>query len=320
MLGSASDGEVAELLGLPKHCVRYKRRCLQIPPAREASPSSSGRWSQRRVALVGTAPDPEIARRLGVHPGSVAYQRRKRGVPPFRPRPKRHPVTAELVAALGRASDNSVARRFGVSVPLVTRERERRAIALYPDDRKIVRSKGLVGLLRLPASEIRRLAGISRRTVAVLRKELGLVIAGGPRSLWTPDAVSRLGRVSDAVLARQLGCHLETVRAKRRSLGMLKRSMRRWTPQEEARLWQGPLELVARRLGRTVHAVRQRRLLVSDRDATGPGKKPRPRAWTREEDAGLWAGTAAEVAQRLGRTPGAVAQRRHVVTSRRRRR
>lgn len=142
-----------------------------------------------------------------------------------------------LAALLGKLPDHQVARRAGLHPQTVTVERRRRDLP--------------------PPSP--------RRPRVRLRRELG--IPNPPRpSVWTAAALGRLGKVPDAMLARELGVGVAYVAQRRQRHRLLRH--RRWTPEQDRQLGTGPNRALAERLGRSLSAVNKRRRLLARRDAS----------------------------------------------------
>jgi hypothetical protein len=264
LLGTAIDKDVAAELGIPLHCVVLKRLFEGIPPFGHSTWRRRTFWTPRRLALLGTAPDAKIARRLGISTSAVSYRRRRLGIAPFAPLPPRPRWTRAMLRLLGLASDPAVATRLGLSARTVRRERRQRGIPPYERHRdKLVRTAKLAAFLRRPTGEVCRRAGLRRGTVYQLRKELGVPTPPRP-SAWTPRALAQLGKLPDAVLARQLGLSVAWVARKRQQQGL---GRSRWTPEEERHLGTASDREVAKRIGRSAEAVKLRRLSVARRRA-----------------------------------------------------
>ena len=97
------------------------------------------------------------------------------------------------------------------------------------------------------------------------------------RRKWTTEQDALLGTMTDAALAKLLGVHKQTIKARRWRLGIAPSRPRPrvagWTPDQEALLGTLPDEEVANHLGCAVYRVRQRR------------RQRGSRYWRPEEDA-----------------------------------
>lgn len=79
LLGTASDAQVADRLGMSQPQVRRLRKKLGI-----SAHMAMKRWTPAEVALLGTAPDKAIAKRLGRTRASVLYARMDRGIAAYK--------------------------------------------------------------------------------------------------------------------------------------------------------------------------------------------------------------------------------------------
>ena len=128
LLGTNTDEAIAQVLGLPRYTVIWKRYQLGIPSFRPAPP----RWTEAEIRLLGTASDSEVARRLGRSPRSVLQKREHLRIPPVTSR-----WTEEEIGLLGSDTDRAVARALGRSRAAVASQRRYLGIAAYrrgPDD------------------------------------------------------------------------------------------------------------------------------------------------------------------------------------------
>lgn len=113
LLGTKSDKEAGEILGLPQHVVVYKRLSLGIE-ANVLEP-----WQEDEIRLLGTDIDNKIAKRLGRSLFSVRTKRQRLGIPQFR-----IDWTEEEIALLGTDTDKAIARRIGKSERTIRKKRE----------------------------------------------------------------------------------------------------------------------------------------------------------------------------------------------------
>ncbi|MFL6201408.1 MAG: hypothetical protein ACJ76J_19735 [Thermoanaerobaculia bacterium] len=259
LLGTAEDKEVAAELGIPTASVFRKRRILGIPAYRSRVLRKDPFWTSRRIARLGTAPDRDLAREWKVLPGIVCYHRVMLGIPPFHPPPRRVRWTANMTRLLGKIPDTGVAQRFGIGLRTVRAERLRRKIPPFrPAPYKVVRTPALRPDLSRPLKEAARRTGLAKDTLRKLRRDLGVPTPPRP-SAWTKRALSRLGKVDDEVLARELGLKTSTVQLKRLKQGLRKKESRRWTAAEDLLVRDLPPAEAAQRLGRSLQPVQRRR-------------------------------------------------------------
>ena len=221
-LGTATDRSIAAELGIPIGCVSRKRRILGIPPysGRSGRQPRAYPWSPEDLACLGKVSDRALARALGLSTGTVALKRQMLGIPPWRSRPPAVVWTPAMRRLLGRVSDLEVARRFSISSSTVVLERRRLGIPPVVDRRGIEHPPALLGLLRLPPSEVRRRTGLNPKTIAVLRERYGIRSLRAAELRYTPEVIARMGKESDKAIASDLSCSPTAVLLKRRSLGI----------------------------------------------------------------------------------------------------
>ncbi len=205
-LGTATDKDVAALLDLHPKSVYLKRRLLGIPPFCEPRPrrhaASGFTWTDKRVALLGTAPDGAIARRLGISQTVVAIKRQELRIPSHVPWAAPVSWTPEMDALLGRISDLEISRRYGIRTPAIRNRRKALKVAPFKEaPHKFVRTADLLEILQLPAREVTARHGVAPRTIAVLRRELGLSTPMTPHQ-WTEAELARLGQDTDAAIGQ----------------------------------------------------------------------------------------------------------------------
>ena len=82
LLGTMSDGAVANELGITRNAVQDKRRQLQIPSAAEQQAVTT--WTSEILARLGQEPDRVIAAELGISTSAVSAYRSRRGIPAAR--------------------------------------------------------------------------------------------------------------------------------------------------------------------------------------------------------------------------------------------
>jgi hypothetical protein len=220
-LGTATDREVAAELGIKPSSVADKRRNLGIPPFTPPRAVQPGRhWEPEDLARLGQVSDRSLAKELRLSSSTVAHKRQSLGIAPWRPRPPRVEGTEEMIDLLGKLSDLEIARRFSISPSSVKLAREMRGIPPVMDRRGIERTPELLALLELPASEVRRRTGLNFKTIADLKRDLGIQSMRAEQMRYSPEIVARMGKEPDYVIARHLGVSASAVRLKRNQLGI----------------------------------------------------------------------------------------------------
>lgn len=169
--------------------------------------------------------------------------------------------------------------------------------------------------MRYPRVSPAELARVLRRSLASVRGKLfQMGLTGAKPAGWTPDEIAYLrshyGRVSNPELAAELGRSTEAVGLKAGRLG-LRRPLTRLDEESRRAILRGlgrdPYTELARDHGVSVTTVQ------TLAHAHGYRARPTSRPWRAEEDAELrrWFPTETNVqlAERLTRTPAAIAQR-----------
>lgn len=314
LLGRQPDRDLARKLGLRAANVKSKREELRIPPYKYSGPVARtrrlkallahpadelrrrhgltpslvrklrreygvpsgvrrGRWTAEVLRRLGKEPDTSIARELGISSPSVLSKRRGLGIARYDPRRRWTPAERRW---LGRIPDAEVARRLAISVNVVRTERRRLGIAAYRYVSPILRRKDWRRLLKLPNRALVG-KGFSPDVISMARRRSGIRAPGFRPGRWTAALVARLGKQSDASLARELGLDRSSVWAKRESLGIARWSPKRvWTAAETR--WLGRLtdREIARRLGLSAETVGQKRRSLGIGCSPLSGKSGRP--------------------------------------------
>jgi hypothetical protein len=292
-----------------------------------ASQPSLPKWAGENVAKLGTAADYLLAEIFRVPIAEVRAQREVRGIPKYDGGlgSKRAWTPGDL-ELLGAMTDAAVAAKLGMSVLQVEAKRNHLKISAYAVPVRLrdwlPEEDALLGVKN--DSELAALLGVTTATVAARRSALGVPrqrtsgsTKGGhvmrkPEQIWTPEAIARLGKISDAQLASILKIHSSAVRAQREALGLPRRVLihpftRSWTVEELALIGTMSDTDVAKKLGisRAPVAVRRKSMGIS---RYLPEKKQW--LWLPEQDALLGVKTDSQVAAQLGIS-------RHIVEKRR---
>lgn len=206
LMGRVSDHEIARRLGIARTIVSKARRQLGITPVRKIHPRGRT-WLAKVRPLLGKISDRELARQTGIHFKTIGEARRALGITaaPRGPAPKVGKRAARALAALRRDRGGSAAR----------------PAATGPD-----RSWGPAvrhHLGREPDREVARRANLHPKTVAKVRRELGI-----PRYREQPK-VRGHGKVplttlllastrSSREISRMTGLTRQTIDRRRRAL------------------------------------------------------------------------------------------------------
>jgi hypothetical protein len=262
LLGTASDREVAATLNVPPSCVHRKRCLLGIPAYGERPHEGGGyRWTPRAIKLLGTASDRNVAEKLGISVTSVGYKRKLLDIPPFGEPVERIEWTKEMITLLGTISDREFVLRFPMGLDTVHQKRKELGVAPHTEPRQMVRRTSTIRrLLRFSNPEVMQRTGLSKTMIVKLRHEFSIPAPSTRRARWTPAIVARLGKVSDAEVARQAGVTSGAARQMRRSLGIRAYQPKdQWTHDEIALLGTRPDREIAGRLHRSLEAVKLKR-------------------------------------------------------------
>ena len=140
-----------------------------------------------------------------------------------------------------------------------------------------------------------------------------LWVCAEPEEIWTPEAIARLGKISDAQLGTILRIHSSAVRARREALGIPRWTIthpftRKWTAEELALIGTMSDADLAKKLGisRAPVGVRRKNMGISP---YVPEKKQW--MWLPEQEALLGVKTDSQVAAQLGIGRHIVALRRN---------
>ncbi len=273
-------------------------------------------------------PDYLLAQLLKLSTAEIRAQRELRGIPRFvSPERRKHVWTKAERKLLGTTTDAAVAGIIGTSEVQVEKERQRLGIARYVKPLALhvwlPEEDALLGVDSDARLAIR--LGVTTRVVRLKRAKLGIprqrgsgTVNGGhvPRTeeqIWTPEMLSKLGKVSDSIIASHLKIHSREARAKRESLGIPRLeakhpAAREWTPEEMALLGTMTDADLAKKLGINRSCVGVKRVAQGIPRFV---RAPKQHVWTKEEDALIASHTEMEVAALLSITPARVRARRN---------
>ncbi|HEY3321314.1 MAG TPA: hypothetical protein VGP72_12660 [Planctomycetota bacterium] len=122
LLGTMSDGELAERLGLRCSTIKNMRLSLKIPALRP-----SRQWKPEETKLLGALPDKALANQLGIHESSVRKARTRLNLRASQPR---HDWTPEKLKLLGTMPDKELALLLGTSAAVVSYRRSQQGVAM----------------------------------------------------------------------------------------------------------------------------------------------------------------------------------------------
>ncbi len=277
LLGTASDAAVAAELGVSRSVVTMKRRVLGIPPFNSPPRELQAEpWTAEEDALLGTISDARLAEALARSRMAVYLRRRMLGIRASKPGPVKIRWTKRRLARLGRGTDSAVAREMGLHKSSVQKKRLALGIAARVAKGPVLPTRELKRLLHLANNIVLARTGLKSETINDLREKYGIEAPTSfIESPWTPQAMERLGKVTDAQLADELGVCLTAARGRRLAAGRApSRPQRPWTAAE-VELLQGHLSLqeVAERLGRSVATVRAKLHYMRKRQKRGTPRR-----------------------------------------------
>lgn len=113
LLGTASDAEVAGMIGVTKSAVFSKRVSLGIAPVTGAQSERVHKWTASQERKLGTVSDNALAEKFGISTTVVNARRLSMGIAPARTMALRKPWTKKELALLGKHADNYVSISTG---------------------------------------------------------------------------------------------------------------------------------------------------------------------------------------------------------------
>ena len=81
LLGSDTDSQIADMLGISIYCVARKRSSLGIPSYVERNWKRI-QWTKRMLAMLGKMQDSQVAAHLRIDANTVMRKRRSLNIPP----------------------------------------------------------------------------------------------------------------------------------------------------------------------------------------------------------------------------------------------
>jgi len=230
LLGTISDGALAQRIGIETSAVFLKRSSMGIAPSR---PKRTLSWTPRELALLGKQSDEEVARLLKTSRKSVIKKRQDLGIQCHaKSSDLWHSWTDREIAMLGKKIDREVAEKIGIGTMCVINKRKLLRIPCFIQRKSTNRPSRSLADWTLQETAVlgtmgdtaaAELLGLGAGTVRLKRISLGIPPCGFNRrnaGIWTPEVVARLGKESSTVIARDIGVSRSRVNQKREELGI----------------------------------------------------------------------------------------------------
>lgn len=264
LLGTDYDTVIADLVGINKDQVTYRRNRLGIDPYRRGTRIQ---WTQQMLDNLGEISDGDFAEYFEICKLSVYIKRILLSIPTFNtldfPSPPNIPRAA--VKFLGKKYDVELAEEFSVNRLNIRVNRLIRGIApldRVPNELQFSWTTEMDALLGLKSDkEVGKELGISGKVVQYRRRKLGVEPAMRSSLLvWNQQMISELGRSKDQILSQVWQCDVNLVREKREELGLSEHlEARVWLESEIALLGTLSDPQTAKKLGISATAVRNKR-------------------------------------------------------------
>ena len=217
-LGKVSDRSLADEFGILVHKIRRERirrgiRAWQLVE-----------WTSEQIAVLGTISDEQAAKVVGVTNSAAFTKRVSLGIPAFGLSRKdcMYQWRAPAIRKLGKDSDAVIAEKLGVSSSVVFAKRESLGIpASRPtaNPRRPWTAHELSLLGKNPDTVVSEETKRGRRHVRAKRESLGIPPFQQQKSIhWSKAIIRRMGKVTNAELAKELGVSQGTVALHRRRL------------------------------------------------------------------------------------------------------
>lgn len=220
LLGTISDQEVANRIGLTDSAVNIKRRTLGIPAFGKSTSENKYRWSKKELAMLGKLTDAQVARETGLTSGVVAAKRRILGRPIAGGKTsRRRNWTKNELSKLGKISDIAFSKQFGINRRQVREKRYELGIAAfqpYPGIKPWDEAM-LCDIKKLSANDFKNKHGITHQRLIAQRIRLG-ILTRKPRCKWTPQLESELLSSDVEAFATKYGISVLTAKVKQRRL------------------------------------------------------------------------------------------------------
>jgi hypothetical protein len=216
LLGTMSDPELGELLGISHATVYLKRRRLGICPFQPKPVDVE--WTEEMLGLLGKVPDAEVAQRYGLAIVTVYRKRSSLKIPAFL---ETGPVArTDEIGELLHLPSKEVHLRTGLAFTTIKHLRERWGI---PGPKRIWQPEEIALLGKASDKEIAARLGCSVGSVHNKRRALRILSPNwtpGQSRSWRPEEIALLGTAADKEIAKRLGRSLASVQLKRHRSGI----------------------------------------------------------------------------------------------------
>jgi DNA-binding CsgD family transcriptional regulator len=312
-LGQISDKELAKIIGCSTAAVFQKRKKLNIPAFQPIHV-----WKDYEISLLGTMHDKELAKFMKTSSSVVTSKRLKLGIAPFYD--VRHDWSPEELAWLGTQTDKKIAKLLNITFATVMYKRISLKIpAFYPKSHRYLKQhewteEQIKQLGIKPDSEIAQQLDLAEKTVAHLRRSLGIAPYNSLSPALKEQLVKSLGSESDAKLAEKLHVSPYRVRHARKKLQIPSHQeshQLQWRKKHIQLLGTMPDSTIAKQLGISVPAVQSKRKQLNITAFNAHlAKKIQVHEWTEQEIALLGTKPDQELAKELGKGTTAVGNKR----------
>lgn len=234
-LGKEPDTCIAKDTGFPVHTVGYKRQVLGIPAY-----NIKTIWTSEILSRLGKQTDISLAIELKCGVGTVGAKRKELGITKYQMPVKKGEDYGKhlpdwVLEQIGTMSDAALASLAGVSPYRITTARKKLEIVSYAelaehptrfnsqDVKPTLFPENMIHLLgTMPDTQLASHLELGRKVVRLARLKRNIPAFCGltPEQRLPESVVSRMGKVSDKTLARELGRAKREVTKMRRKLGI----------------------------------------------------------------------------------------------------
>lgn len=219
LLGTKTDKEVAEKLGLCIAAVGQKRRSMSIAGVRPTQKPIE--MPKRLIRYLGVWSDQKVAEKIGVSQGAVSNYRSKHGIQPLQ---NRGVFPRAAIALIGTMSDTDLAKQLKVRVSTVQARRSKLGIARFKPSKPDVAfelPQEIIGQLgKVSDREISLITGKSILAIGEYRNRLGIQCYQRTGFVLPDDDHALLGIISDADLAAKHNVSKATIGRLRSKAGI----------------------------------------------------------------------------------------------------
>lgn len=200
LLGTKTDKEVAEQLGLCIAAVGQKRRSMSIAGLRPTQKPIE--IPKRFIRYLGVWSDQKVAEKVGVSQSAVSNYRNKLGIKPLQ---NRSEFPQAAIALIGTMTDTDLANQLGVRVSTVQARRSKLGIARFkpskPDVAFELPQEIIDQLGKVPDSQISHITGKTIIAIGQYRNRLGIQRYQRTGFVLPDEDHALLGVISDTDLA-----------------------------------------------------------------------------------------------------------------------